>query len=109
MTFPTGTPDETELYLRWLGFLRGAVLRKAGGLTDEQARWRPDGRLLALAGIVHHLTRVEWRWIDGGMLGEPVSRSEDEFRTGAPLGELLAAYRDRAERTDRVVRTLPLT
>jgi hypothetical protein len=24
---PAGTPDEMELYLRWLGFLRGAVLR----------------------------------------------------------------------------------
>ncbi len=25
--FPTGTPDELELFLRWLAFPRGAVLR----------------------------------------------------------------------------------
>src|SRR5579884_838017 len=38
--FPEGNPDERELLLAWLGFLRGAVLRKLEGLDDEQARWR---------------------------------------------------------------------
>ena len=35
--FPSGTPDEVEMYLRWLAFLRGAVLRKASGITEEQS------------------------------------------------------------------------
>ena len=30
---PAGTPDEVELLLRWLGYLRGAVLRKVEGLS----------------------------------------------------------------------------
>src|SRR3954452_19847462 len=72
--FPDGNPDEHELLLAWLGFLRGAVLRKIEDLSDEQARWRPDGRLISLLGIVNHLTLVEWRWIDGGMRGEPTTR-----------------------------------
>jgi uncharacterized damage-inducible protein DinB len=106
--FPTGTPDEVELYLRWLAFLRGAVLRKAAGLTDEQARWRPDGRLLPLIGIVNHLTGVEWRWIDGAMLGQPTDKPADEYD---PPGSLtiraaVAAYRGRAEATDAAVRAL---
>jgi hypothetical protein len=83
--FPTGTPDEPELFLRWLAFLRGAVLRKAGGITDEQARWRPDGKLLPLLGLVNHLTHVEWRWIDGEMLGRPTGRSADEYFPGPEL------------------------
>src|SRR4029077_746197 len=29
--FPSGTPDERELLLRWLAFLRGAVIRKVEG------------------------------------------------------------------------------
>ena len=29
--FPKGTPDERELYLRWLRYLRGAVMRKLAG------------------------------------------------------------------------------
>lgn len=108
--FPTGHSDERELYLDWLRYLRGAVLRKVEGLTDEQARWRPDGALIPLLGIVDHLTHVEWRWVDGGMRGAEVHRSEEEFdppleRTVAAA---MAAYRDRAAATDAVVRSLPL-
>ncbi|HEY3943541.1 MAG TPA: DUF664 domain-containing protein [Acidimicrobiales bacterium] len=78
--FPGGNHDERELLLSWLAYLRGAVLRNVDGLSDEEARWRPHGSLLSLLGIVNHLTHVEWRWIDGRMLGKEVSRDEDEFR-----------------------------
>ena len=64
-----GHEDDRELYLAWLRYLRGAVLRKVQDLTNEQARWRPDEALIPLLGIVNHLTHVEWRWIDGGMRG----------------------------------------
>jgi uncharacterized damage-inducible protein DinB len=107
---PPGGADERELLLGWLRYLRGAVRRKASGIDDEQARWTPDGRLICLLGIVTHLTAVEWRWIDGGMLGEPVSRSESEFSADSPtpIGTALAAYVQRAARTEQVVRQLPL-
>jgi uncharacterized damage-inducible protein DinB len=109
--FPSGTPDERELFLSWLRYLRGAVVRKAAGLSDEDARWTPDGALLSLLGIVNHLTHVEWRWIEGGMRGQEVSRSEEEFRPGPELtvAAALAAYRERAAATDAAVRALPLT
>ena len=68
--FPSGNADERELLLSWLAFLRGAVLRKIEGVSDDQARWRPDGQLISLLGIVNHLTHVEWRWIDGSMRGQ---------------------------------------
>jgi uncharacterized damage-inducible protein DinB len=107
--FPRGTPDERELLLRWLGFLRGAVVRKVEGLSDEQARWRPHGALISLVGIVNHLSHVEWRWIDGGMRGQEVSRTEQEFTPGPELTitVALAAYRDRAAATDAAVRSMP--
>lgn len=106
--FPVGTPDERELFLRWLGFLRGAVVRKIEDLSDEQARWTPEGRLISLLGIVNHLTRVEWRWIEGGMLGHEVSRSEEEFDPGPELTVSLAVrtYRDRTAATDVAVRSI---
>ncbi|HZS90199.1 MAG TPA: DinB family protein [Chloroflexota bacterium] len=111
-SFPSGTSDERDLYLRWLRYLRGAVMRKVAGLNEEQARWTPDGALLSLLGIVNHLTHVdvEWRWIEGGMHGQEVSRSEEEFRPGPELtvAAALAAYRERAAVTERAVRTLPL-
>lgn len=107
--FPTGTPNERELLLRWLGFLRGAVLRKIVGLNDEQARWRPNDALISLLGIVNHLTHVEWRWIDGGMGGQEVSRAEEEFSPGPELtvAAAVAAYRARGVATDAAVRAIP--
>ena len=103
--FPAGESDESELLLSWLRYLRGAIERKAGGITDEQARWRPDGALISLLGIVNHLTRVEWRWTDGGILGQDTDRSEAEFEPGVELTivQALAAYRERAAATDGVV------
>jgi uncharacterized damage-inducible protein DinB len=95
--------------LRWLRYLRGAIVRKLDGVSDEEARWRPDGALISLLGIVNHLTHVEWRWIEGGMLGQEVSRSEEEFTPGADLTveAALAAYRERGAATDAVVRSIP--
>jgi uncharacterized damage-inducible protein DinB len=106
--FPEGTADELELYLRWLAFLRGAILRKALGLTDEQARWHPDGKLLPLLGVVNHLTGVETRWIDGEMFGVATTKADDEYEPGAgtTIEAAIAAYRRRAEATDGAVREI---
>lgn len=103
--FPRGTPDESELLLRWLRYLRGAVIRKVDGLSEADARWTPEGGLTPLIGIVNHLTHVEWRWIDGAMLGARTSRSEAEFAPGPELtvDRAIAAYRERAAATDAAV------
>jgi uncharacterized damage-inducible protein DinB len=106
---PGGNPDERELLLGWLGFFRAAILRKLDGLSEDQARWRPDGRLISLLGIVNHLTHVEARWIDAAMRGEPFSRDEAEFAPGPELSAPAAAeaYRARAVTTDTFVRAAP--
>jgi uncharacterized damage-inducible protein DinB len=108
--FPQGDPDERQLLLSWLGFLRGAILRKINGLSDDDARWTPDGGLITLLGIVNHLTHLEWRWIDGSMRGEETSRDQAEFYPGPELTVemAIAAYRDRAVATDEYVRSTPL-
>jgi uncharacterized damage-inducible protein DinB len=108
---PPPTADERELLLGWLDHLRTSILRKLEGLSEEQARWTPAGALLPLIGIVNHLTHVEWRWLDGKMLGAETSRSETEFRPGPELtaADAAARYRARAEATERTVRTLPVS
>ncbi len=108
--FPQDRDDERELLLEWLDFLRGAVIRNISGVSEEDAHRRPEGRLLPLAGIVNHLLGVERRWIDGGMLGGPIVRTEEEFFPGPELtvDEVVRAYRERAEKTNRVVRELAL-
>jgi uncharacterized damage-inducible protein DinB len=108
---PPPLAGERELLLTWLDHLRTSVLRKVEDLDEEQARWRPDGKLIPLLGIVHHLTHVEWRWTEGVMLGGATSRSEAEFSPGPELtvADVAAAYRERARTTERVVRSLPIT
>lgn len=107
---PDDPGDERELLLVWLGYLRGAVARNLRGVGEEDAHRRPYGRLLPLVGVASHLIGVERRWIDGGMLGAPVVRTEEEFFPGqeVTVDDVLEAYRMRAEETDRIVRTLPL-
>jgi hypothetical protein len=107
---PSGNSDERELLLTWLEYLRAAVVRKVEGVSDQDARWTPDSRLIPLLGVVNHLTHVEWRWIDGGMLGQAVSRSDEEFRPGPELtvAAALSGYRARAAATNAVVRTTGL-
>ena len=106
MAFPSPTTDERELLLTFLAHQREKVVATLGGLSDEDARRRPDGKLISLAGIVNHLTHVEWRWIDGSLLRETVSRSEEEFHPGddVSVADLLAAYTQRARDTEAAVR-----
>lgn len=110
MPHPPASDDERELLLSYLQSQRDAVLRKADGLDEDQARWRPDGKLIAIAGIVNHLAHVEWRWIDGTLGGAEVSRSEDEFVVplDRPFAEVVGAYRRRALLTDEKVRAADL-
>jgi uncharacterized damage-inducible protein DinB len=110
-TFPVGNPDERELMLSWLAWLRGAVLRKIDGLNEVDARWTPDGALISLLGIVNHLTHVEWRWIDGAMRGAETTRLDAEFRPGSELtvASAVAGYRAQADATDAYVRSTLLT
>ncbi len=107
---PPDDADERELLLGWLDFLRGAVLRNIEGVSEEDAHRRHEGKLLPLAGVVNHLIGVERRWIDGGMLGGPIVRAEEEFFPGPEISvaDLTRAYRERAERTNRVVREFAL-
>ena len=107
--FPDGNPDERELLLGWLGFLRGAVLRKLDGLSEDQARFRPDGRLISLAGHRQppHPRRVA---LDRRRHARRQhSRSEAEFSPGPELSVAAAieAYRARAAATDAFVRATP--
>jgi uncharacterized damage-inducible protein DinB len=108
---PPPIADERELLLAWLNHLRASILGKLEELTEEQARWTPEGALISLLGIVNHLTHVEWRWLDGKMLGAEVSRSEAEFHPGPELTVPAAAarYRARAATTEETARALPLS
>ncbi len=60
---PPKLGNEREQLAGFLDFLRSAVVLKATGLTDEQARRQlVPSRLTTVAGLVSHLTYVEQFW-----------------------------------------------
>ncbi|HVF33561.1 MAG TPA: DUF664 domain-containing protein [Acidimicrobiales bacterium] len=108
---PTDEPppfglDERETLLGYLDWKRAAVLRTAEGLSDEQARWTPEGRLLPIAGIINHLTHVEARWIDGRLLRQPppAAHPDVEFASRTELTKLVDSYCRRRMTTNAAVR-----
>lgn len=76
---PGPTADERELLLGFIRWQREQVVATARGLTDAQARWRPDDRLMAIGAIINHLTHMEWRWVEGRYLMRPFPSRTAEF------------------------------
>ena len=102
------TSDERELLLRFLQRQREEVVATVEGLSDKQARWSPDGRLLPIVGIINHLTHAEWRWIEGRYLGRNFPRRTDEFAAERiAIKGACAEYWAQAQRTDEIVRAAP--
>lgn len=102
------TTDERELLLRFLERQREEVVATADGLTDDQAGWTPDGRLLPIGGVINHLANVEWRWIEGRYLRSEFPSRDEEFRLrDVSLANVIDAYWDQAQRTDQLVRSAP--
>lgn len=57
---PTG--DETTLLHGFLDYHRTVLIRKAEGITDEQARTRIEPSDLTLLGLIRHMAEVERSW-----------------------------------------------
>lgn len=99
---PPRTGSERDQLTGFLDFLRSAVVLKAGGLTDDQAR-RPlvPSPLTTVAGLVSHLTYVEQYWFGVLYDRQPdpwLERFRDdpdaEFTAGqsTPIEQLVAEY-----------------
>lgn len=106
---PRPSSDERELLLGYIRWQREQVVATAEGLSEEQLRWTPDGRLLPIIGIINHLTHMEWRWVEGRYLRSPFPPRTEEYLLGPePTGEqVIDAYWDQAQRTEMIVRAAP--
>jgi hypothetical protein len=90
-------------------------------LTDEQVGLRTTASELCLGGLIKHVTSMERKWaefiVEGpSSMGDFTAMTEadwaaraDEFRMlpGETLAGVLAAYEEVADRTDKLVATLP--
>ncbi|MHA3704220.1 DinB family protein [Jatrophihabitans sp. YIM 134969] len=118
MTHPA---DERADLLDTLASHRYLFLRTVEGLTDEQARLTPiPSTTLSLGGLVKHVAATEDGWarfvVEGTSAqevpegGPDWAAREREFTLlpDETLAEVLAFYREVAERTDALVRTVDL-
>jgi Protein of unknown function (DUF664) len=106
---PAPTPDEAELLLGFIRWQREQVVATARGLTEQQLRWTPDGRLLPILGVINHLTHMESRWVEGRYLGSEFPERDDELSPGPELrgDEAIDAYWQQAQRTEAIVHAAP--
>jgi hypothetical protein len=106
---PAPNADEAELLLGYVRWQREQVVATAAGLTEAQLRWTPDDHLLPVIGIINHLARMEWRWIEGRYLGSRFPARIDEFAVDADVagGDVIDGYFEQAQRTEAIVRAAP--
>ncbi|WP_153030750.1 DinB family protein [Amycolatopsis sp. YIM 10] len=116
---PPMTGSERDQLNGFLDFLRSAIVLKADGLTDEQARavHVPTSGHTTIAGLVGHLTYVESYWFSvvlGGQEDPWRERFKEdpdaEFTAAAsvPIAELVAAYEAECQTGREIVAKLDL-
>ena len=102
---PRVDSGEFDTALAFLSFARHCVLKKAGGLSDEQLRRPLVGSGTSILGLVQHLAEAERFWF-GHLVGGDAERAELGMAVPAEraAGDVLADYRAAIEESDRAIR-----
>jgi hypothetical protein len=109
---------ERDDLLGSLGKQRGFLRQTVQGLTDHQAVATPTASELCLGGLIKHVALVEDSWADfiehGPRRSGPVDQAAMDphaagFRLldGETLAWALGRYEEVAQRTDKLVNSLP--
>jgi hypothetical protein len=104
----TSTSGEIDALLATLDALRASVLKKLGGLGDDDARRSTVPSGTNLAGLIQHLTFVESRWFEQVVAGRKPSRGDRSMQVdrSVSMTALRRAYRAACETSDAIVREL---
>ncbi len=103
--------DEKTTLGAFLDAYRATLVRKAAGLTDEQARWSPVPSGTSLFGLLSHLTYAERWWFSKIVAGLDVELpwTDDGHpdvdwhgAPGATLADVVAAYEQECARSREV-------
>jgi hypothetical protein len=104
---PFNDAGEADTALAFLSFARSCVLKKLGGLDEEQLRRRLVPSDTTLLGLVQHLTDGERYWFGHTVGGDPRS-AELEFAMVVPpdrsADEVIAGYRTAIAESDAHIR-----
>lgn len=108
---PPFAGPEKEVLSGFLDFLRGTILCKLDGLSDDDLRRPHDPSGMTLLGMVKHLADVERSWFREVFLGEDLSHLWDgddpgkywRIEPGETTDEILAFYNAEVARAREIV------
>ncbi|GIM93381.1 DinB family protein [Paractinoplanes toevensis] len=104
---PLDDDGELDTALAFLSFARSCVLKKVGGLDDEQLRRRLVVSDTTLLGLVQHLTDAERYWFGYTVAGDQRFAEVDFDMVVAPgrsAEEVIAGYRAAIADSDALIR-----
>ena len=106
---PRTDSGELDTALAFLSFARHCVLKKTGGLSDEQLRRILVDSGTSILGLVQHLAETERYWFGYHLAGGAWDAGQ-EHGMAVPVGRaaagVLAGYRAAIEDSDRVIRAV---
>jgi hypothetical protein len=101
---PRVDSGELDTALAFLSFARHCVLKKAGGLSDEQLRRVLTGSGTSILGLVQHLAEVERYWFGYHLAGAAWDAGQEHgmaVPAGRAAADVLAGYRASIADSDR--------
>lgn len=104
---PYVNTDELSTLRMFLAYLRETIIRKAEGVSEEDAH-RPGigvGSGTSLAWLLAHLADAELNWFEWFYTGTAELR--EEVDAGRTVPELIAAYRAATARVDAIIDAYP--
>ncbi|BCJ39380.1 mini-circle protein [Actinoplanes ianthinogenes] len=106
---PLNDDGEQDTALAFLSFARSCVLKKVGGLDDEQLRRRLVVSDTTLLGLVQHLTDAERYWF-GYTVGGDKQHADVDFTmivpADRPADQVIADYRTAIAESDAHLRAV---
>jgi uncharacterized protein DUF664 len=104
---PRVDSGELDTALAFLSFARHCVLKKAGGLSDEQLRLVLVDSGTSVLGLVQHLAETERYWFGHHLTGTAWDPGQEYGMTvpaNRAAADVLADYRAAIEDSDRAIR-----
>ena len=113
------TAGEREALAGFLDRQREALIGKARGVSDADARRAPTASSLSLLGLLKHSAVWEARWFAGVVAGRPLADGWPEQKSAIPDDDFLvddgdtvehwvARYEEAAETSRQIVATVEL-
>ena len=104
---PRVDSGELDTALAFLSFARHCMLKKTGGLSDEQLRRVLTGSGTSILGLVQHLAEVERYWFGHHLAGAAWDAGQEHgmaVPADRAAADVLADYRAAIQDSDRAIR-----